>query len=153
MKSVFILSGLLFLVVVFACNRHTPPKVDMGQAEGLLQKWNPLRREWMLKKLDGADGVLVIKSRASINLTDPAHTSGTAGCNRAVFTASAGAEAEISFSSIATTKKFCAEFMKVEERYLAVLPQIRSYEIRGHFIKFKDASGKVVAEGVAADWD
>lgn len=114
---------------------------------------NPLHREWMLKKLDGADGNLVIKSRASINLTDHTQTGGMAGCNRAMFTAQTGAGTSIRFSAIATTKKFCTEFMGVEERYLEVLPRIRSYELSGHFIKFKDAAGKVLAEGVAADWD
>jgi|GEM_PF-2724869 len=115
--------------------------------------WNPLHREWMLKKLEGIDGDQVMRSRASINLTDPAQTNGMAGCNRALFTTHTGAGTSIRFSAIATTKKFCAEFMKIEERYLQVLPQIRSYELSGHFIKFKDASGKAVAEGVAADWD
>ncbi|WP_300603251.1 META domain-containing protein [Niabella sp.] len=115
--------------------------------------WNPLHREWMLKKLDGADGDLVIKSRASINLAGRAQTGGMAGCNRAMFTVQTGAGTSIRFSAIATTKKFCAEFMEVEERYLAVLPQIRSYALSGHFIKFKDAAGKILAEGVAADWD
>lgn len=115
--------------------------------------WNPLRREWMLKKLDGVDGALVIQSGASVNLTDLAQTNGMAGCNRAMFTTSAGTGMTIRFSAVVTTRKFCTEFMKVEERYIQVLPQIRFYELSGHFIKFKDAAGKVLAEGVAADWD
>ncbi|MCF3108632.1 META domain-containing protein [Niabella sp. CC-SYL272] len=115
--------------------------------------WDPLRREWMLKKLDGVDGALVIRSGASINLTNPGQTGGMAGCNRALFTVKTGAGASIRFSAIATTKKFCTKFMKVEERYQALLPQIRSYELNGHFIRFKDAAGKILAEAVAADWD
>ncbi|WP_018626403.1 META domain-containing protein [Niabella aurantiaca] len=126
---------------------------DAGKKEPPAGSWNPLRREWMLKKLEGADGALVIESRASINLTDLARTGGMAGCNKAVFATSTGAGTEIGFSSIAATKKFCAEFMKVENAYLKVLPQIRSYMINGHFIKFKDAAGRILAEGVAADWD
>lgn len=122
-----------------------------GSAPG--STWNPLRREWMLKKLDGVDGDQVIRSRTSINLTDPARTNGMAGCNRVMFTSGTGAGTSIRFSSIVATKKFCTEFMEIEERYLQVLPQIRSYQLSGHFIKFMDASGKTVAEGVAADWD
>ncbi|MCD2422339.1 META domain-containing protein [Niabella pedocola] len=124
-----------------------------GQKEPPAGTWDPLRREWMLKKLDGVNGDLVIKSRASVNLTDFAQTNGMAGCNRAMFTTSAGSGMTIRFSAIATTKKFCTEFMEVEKRYLDVLPRIRSYEISGHFIQFKDAAGKMLAEGVAADWD
>ncbi|SDD48697.1 META domain-containing protein [Niabella drilacis] len=126
----------------------TSPATDL-QGSG----WNPLRREWMLKKLDGIDGELVIQSRASINLADHKQTGGMAGCNRIMFTAQTGEGSSIRFSAIAATKKFCAEFMKVEARYLTLLPQIRSYELSGHFIKFKDAAGKVLAEGVASDWD
>ncbi|MBZ4192367.1 META domain-containing protein [Niabella beijingensis] len=115
--------------------------------------WNPLRREWMLKQLKGVADDLVIKSRASINLADLSSTQGKAGCNQVRFQTATGSGSGVRFSGIVGTEMFCEGLMPVEEAYLKTMPLIRTYEISGHFIKFKDEAGNVLIEAVAADWD
>lgn len=138
----------LFLVLVISlASLACTPKAQKSLAE------TKLKREWMLKKLQGIDDALVVKSGASINLTNLSKTGGKAGCNRAMFQTSTDMKSKISFSNIATTKMFCEPFMKVEDAYTKLLPQISSFKIEGQFIQFFNNANKIVAEGVASDWD
>ncbi|GAB3011815.1 hypothetical protein GCM10027051_13040 [Niabella terrae] len=134
---------ILVLVAAVACS----PKVQSSDNQ------SQIKRQWMLKTLPGVADSLVIRSGASIDLTDLTKTGGKAGCNRAMFKTTTDGAGSISFSQAATTRMFCKDFMEVEAAYVKTLPEIKKYELKGHQISFQDAAGNTLIEAVAADWD
>jgi heat shock protein HslJ len=66
-----------------------------------------------------------------LSFTQDGKVSGFAGCNR--FTGSfQNDDHELSFSPLAATRMACAEGMEQENRFLAMLAQVKRYSIRGN---------------------
>lgn len=139
----FLISALVIALVLSAC----------AQQRKAASNQEYFNRQWMLKTLRGVNSDLVLQSKGYINLTDITKTTGFAGCNRLFFNAVKGNNHTISFKNIVSTKMYCEQFMPVEQALMNALPQITSYNIEGHFIKFKDKTGNTLIEAVAADWD
>lgn len=113
-----------------------------------------VKREWMLKTLPGLTSDELVAARASINLADLSKSGAFGGCNRIFFTTKTGKAGAISFTNIGATRMYCEDKMKVEDALVKALPLINKYELTApHQVAFKDASGKVIATAVAADWD
>lgn len=111
------------------------------------------QRQWMLTALPGTTYEELLKAKAEINLTNVNSPTAFGGCNKMFFTAKTGKTGEIDFSNIGATKMYCIDVMKVEDAIKQTLPLVRSYEIEGHKIFFKNEAGDIIIKAVAADWD
>lgn len=112
-----------------------------------------IERQWMLKKMEGFSTDELVKANAYINLTDLKNTNCKTGCNTLGFKTEIKSGNRIRFSDITSTYMSCAPFMKMEQSFSKFLEQVYSYEVKGHFIKFKSNSGDILIEAIAADWD
>lgn len=144
MKRNFFYVSVLIALVFMACSSTKNTGITPNKH---------IAREWMLKKMEGANSDELLKAKAFINLSNLKQTSAKAGCNIIMFTTQLKKNNGIEFKGGGTTNMFCKDFMELEGKLGLIIGKIKSYEINGHFIKFKDGNGKVLVEAVAADWD
>lgn len=103
-------------------------------------------REWVLATLNGRPAPLGAGKRpATLRLEGETRTAaGFAGCNR--FSGSYTLDgSRLTFGPAAATKMACAEGMDLEQRFLALLPSVVSFELKDSTLRLKNRSG-VVAE-------
>jgi heat shock protein HslJ len=101
---------------------------------------------WILTQMLTAGGQTQIVEVGVSAEFDGSTISGTAGCNayHASYEASGG---EISFGPIAATKKVCPEAeQSTEDRYLQLLGEIGSYEVRGRSMSMNETDGTPVLQ-------
>jgi heat shock protein HslJ len=105
-----------------------------------------LNTEWRLAQL----GEEVIDNPAgehAVNfLLQPSSTNvvGFSGCNR-MFGRYALNGATLKFDGLGGTRMFCEGRMPLEQRYLAMFPQVARWEITGTTLRLLDANGKTAA--------
>lgn len=101
---------------------------------------------WILTQMLTAGGQTQIVEVGVSAQFDGSTISGSAGCNsyHASYEASGG---DISFGSIAATKKLCPEAeQSTEDRYLQLLAEIGSYEVSGRSMSMNDTDGTPVLQ-------
>lgn len=109
-------------------------------------------REWMLVDFQGFTKEELVKNKANINLTQTEKGSAKMGCNGMFFSYKIKNNHQIEFSQIGSTMMHCEGNMKLEQDFGKLLPTIKHYEIKGHFLTLKNDSGQTM-KFVAADWD
>jgi heat shock protein HslJ len=102
---------------------------------------------WYLNSFVDAQGQIwgpVPTNPISLQFTDDGKVSGNAGCNSysGTYTVSGNS---ISMSGFATTLMYCGDpgVMDLESTYLAVLPTMKVYKIRGNELTLSDGTGKI----------
>lgn len=139
-------SFLLLVILLIKFSSCSPNKIIMTT--------DTIQRQWMLKTLPGFSGNELMAAKAMINLTDFNRGGAFAGCNKIFFNVKTGTDNKITITNAGSTKMYCEDKMKMEDALSKALADIVKYEFTApHQVAFKDASGKVVATAVAADWD
>lgn len=118
-------------------------------SQGQLPHYN---REWMLVEFQGFTKDELMKNKANINLTQKEKGNAKMGCNNMFFSYKIKNNHRIEFSQIGSTMMYCDGNMKLEQDFGKLLPTMKHYEIKGHFLTLKNDSGQTM-KFVAADWD
>jgi heat shock protein HslJ len=118
--------AILSLLVVFACGPRPPasdhpPAASTASLDG---------REWILVDLGQRPASLGAGGRPATIQFDPTNgrAAGFAGCNRygAEYTVAGDS---LTFGPAISTKMACADGDQLERSFLAVLPEVRRYEL------------------------
>ncbi len=118
-------------------------------SQGQLPHYN---REWMLVEFQEFTKDELVKNKANINLTQKENGSAKMGCNSMFFSYKIKSNHLIEFSQPGSTMMYCEGNMKLEQDFGKLLPTMKHYEIKGHFLTLKNESGQAM-KFVAADWD
>jgi len=103
--------------------------------------------DWRLVRLDGIDlagqkaKVLphFVLNRKTYQLT------GHGGCNRIQGTFTLEAE-QLGLAPVASTRRTCKTGLELEQRFLVMLGQVRSYTLDASVLELRDANGHVLAQ-------
>ncbi|MDR5866702.1 META domain-containing protein [Halomonas koreensis] len=101
---------------------------------------------WKLIELDGAPVPAVDAGREPHLVFHPSEgrVAGATGCNR--LTGSYQRDAStLSFGALASTRMACADAMRLESRFLAMLERVDRYRVLADRLEFYDARGEVLA--------
>ena len=119
------------------------------------QTSNPnLYKQWMLVEFTGYTKNQLIDHQAHIDLSPrkaPANQYiAYMGCNKMFFKARFF-DKKVEISNVGSTMMYC-ENMQLEQDFAKMFPNLRYYEIHGHYLTFTDDQGRKMTF-VAADWD
>ena len=112
------------------------------------------KQKWMLTYVQGYEDAVVIKSKGYIDFTKAPGTNqggAFAGCNRMFFTYETTAGNALNIRDIGSTKMMC-EGIDLENGFARHLEQVTSFEIKGHILLLKDASGNVLIKARDLNW-
>lgn len=87
--------------------------------------------EWKLNSLPGED-LSVLSKPITLNFnTSDAKASGFAGCNQ-YFSSYHSEQSSISFSGTGSTKMYCTQTMKLEDKFLEALANTNHFNVNGN---------------------
>jgi Heat shock protein len=147
MSACFVFSGVRLstpaaALVFCACQSFTIAPASMGVEQATLEG-----SAWLLTRVNGQSiGKLAQTPRLALDKSSGL-ASGFAGCND--FSARyASKGANVTFSRVTYTRKRCVDPLgtKAEDAFLRLLPQVRSWRIRGATLSLRNASGKLLLE-------
>lgn len=148
-KSIFM---LIMVATVAASCTFFKPSVAMIEHHNLSSNLSLLKRTWYLVDIEGFSRQQLVAEKAALDLTNLANASGYMGCNQLGFAIDAAENGYISFKSISSTRMYCGEEMKLEQKFSVLLPDIRTYRIRGHYLILESQTGQQM-KFVVQDWD
>lgn len=90
--------------------------------------------EWKLKTLPGED-LSVLEKPITLNFSSAnTKANGFAGCNQ-YFSNVATHQSSIGFSGIGSTKMFCQQTIKLEDKFFAALAKINGFNVEGNKLR------------------
>ena len=115
-----------------------------------------LKRQWMLEQWPGFGREELQRLQAGIDLTSLPQAGGSMGCNRLMFSVETAApqqrEGRIRFGSVAATRMYCDDRMKLEADFSSRIGSFTRYRLKGHYLILQNDQGQS-ARFVAQDWD
>jgi heat shock protein HslJ len=139
--------ALSLLAVLAACTSRPPaeepPGADATPAADSAGAAHSLDgREWILESLGEAQAPAGAGGRTATIQFDPANlrASGFAGCNRYSATYTLAGD-DLTFGPAMATKMACQDGDELERRYLAILPEVRSYALSDSTLTLSGAAG------------
>ncbi len=109
-------------------------------------------RKWMLVEFQGFTKEQLVKNKAYMDLTNKENGGAKMGCNGMFFSYKIKNNHQVEFSQIGSTMMYCDGNMKLEQDFGKLLPTMKHYEVKGHFLTLKNDNGQTM-KFVAEDWD
>lgn len=108
-----------------------------------------LTRKWRIEKMINIKDKDLEKAGAYIDLSNMERGTAYFGCNLFSLTAHISEQYFIDLTGIGITKKYCSEYMIMEEVFTKALPLVKMFQVIGNTVKLYDKDGILLIQGLA----